>query len=176
MYCPLPIELEPAATFGVDMLRIAFLIFAFCSIAWAQAEQPSVEPPAGATLLLIATGKGSQIYTCSGGHWTLKAPDARLLDEQGQTIGTHFAGPTWRLTDGSEVKGKMIVSRPAQDPSSVPSLLVQAIPASGTGKFADVSYIQRTDTHGGAAGTDPCTSGEKRVPYTAKYSFYTGRP
>jgi len=35
-----------------------------------------------------------------------------------------------------------------------------------------VTYIGRTETHGGAAGTDPCTSGEKRVPYTAKYSFY----
>jgi hypothetical protein len=170
MYCPLLIEL------GVDMLRIVFITVALCSIAFPQAEKPSVEPPAGTTLLLTAAGEGSQIYTCTGGHWTLKAPDAKLLDEHRQVIGTHFAGPTWRLTDGSEVKGKMIVSRPAQDPSSVPSLLLQAIAASGTGKFADVSYIQRADTHGGAAGTDPCTSGEKRVPYTAKYSFYTGKP
>jgi hypothetical protein len=170
MCCLLPIELR------VDMLRIVFITVAFFSIAFPQAQQPSVEPPAGTTLLLAAAGEGSQIYTCTGGHWTLKAPDAKLLDAQGQVIGTHFAGPTWRLKDGSEVKGKMIVSRPAQEPSSIPSLLLQAIPASGTGKFADVSYIQREDTHGGAAGTDPCTSGEKRVPYTAKYSFYTGKP
>jgi Protein of unknown function (DUF3455) len=175
MCCPLPIEQE-YATLGEDMLRIVCITVIFCSIAWPQAEQPSVEAPAGTTLLLTAAGEGSQIYTCTGGHWTLKAPEARLLDEHGHVIGYHFAGPTWRLTDGSEVKGKMIVSRPAQDPSSVPSLLLQAIPASGTGKFADVSYIERADTHGGAAGTDPCTSGEKRVPYTAKYSFYTGKP
>ena len=158
------------------MLRIVFITVAFCSMAFPQAEQPSVEPPAGTTLLLTAAGEGAQVYTCAAGHWTLKAPDARLLDERGQEIGTHFAGPTWRLTDGSEVKGKMIASRPASDGSSVPSLLLQAVPASGTGKFANVTYIGRTETHGGAAGADPCTSGEKRVPYAAKYSFYTGKP
>jgi hypothetical protein len=136
---------------------------------------PSVEPPAGAELLLSATGDGSQVYTCTDGHWVLKAPDARLLDEHGQAIGTHFAGPTWRLTDGSEVKGKMIASQPASDGSSIPSLLLQAVPASGTGKFANLTYIRRTETHGGAAGSDPCTSGEKRVQYTAKYSFYTSK-
>jgi hypothetical protein len=136
----------------------------------------SVEPPAGTALLLSATGDGSQVYTCTDSHWVLKAPDARLLDEHGQAIGTHFAGPTWKLTDGSEVKGKMIASRPASDGTSIPSLLLQAVPASGTGKFANVIYIERNETHGGAAGTDPCSSGEKRVPYTAKYSFYTSKP
>jgi hypothetical protein len=156
--------------------RIIFLPMLAAIVCAAQKPATlSVEPPAGAALLLSATGDGSQVYTCTDGHWVLKAPDARLLDEHGQTIGTHFAGPTWRLTDGSEVKGKMIASRPASDGSSVPSLLLQAVPATGTGKFANVTYIGRTETHGGAAGTDPCTSGEKRVPYTAKYSFYTSK-
>ena len=120
-------------------------------------------------------GDGAQVYTCTEGHWILKAPDAKLLDDHGQVIGTHFAGPTWRLNDGSEVKGKVIASRPASDGSSVPSLL-QAVPGSGTGKLADVTYIGRTDTHGGAADGKPCTSGEQRVPYKANYSFYTGKP
>ena len=89
-----------------------------------QAQPAPVQPPAGTTLLLTATGDGSQVYTCTEGHWTLKAPDARLLDEHGQVIGTHFAGPTWRLADGSEVKGKAIANQPSPDPSSVPWLLV----------------------------------------------------
>jgi Protein of unknown function (DUF3455) len=139
------------------------------------AAQNSVEPPAGAALLLTASGDGSQVYTCTDGHWTLKAPDARLLDEHGQVIGTHFAGPTWRLNDGSEVKGKAIASQPAPDASSVPWLLLQAVPASGSGKLANVRYIRRTETHGGAAGSQPCASGEERVPYTAKYSFYIAK-
>jgi acetyl esterase/lipase len=142
----------------------------------SQPAAMSVEPPVGVTLILAASGDGAQVYTCTEGHWTLKAPDAKLLDEHGQVIGTHFAGPTWRLNDGSEVKGKMIASRPASDGSSVPSLLLQAVPGSGTGKLASVTYIGRTDTHGGAADSKPCTSGEQRVPYTANYSFYTGKP
>jgi endo-1,4-beta-xylanase len=137
--------------------------------------QPLIPSPESLAVLLTAAGDGSQVYTCSDGHWTLKAPDARLLDEHGQVIGTHFAGPTWRLTDGSEVKGKVIASRPAQDAAAVPELLLQAVAGSGTGKFAKVNYIGRTETHGGTAGSDPCTSGEKRVPYTATYSFFTAR-
>jgi hypothetical protein len=134
----------------------------------------SVEAPAGTALLLAVIGQGAQVYTCSDGHWTLKAPDAKLLDEHGLVIGTHFAGPTWHLEDGSEVKGKLMASRPAPDASSVPWLLLQAVPGSGRGKLAKVLYIQRTDTHGGVAPTTACGSGEQRVPYMAKYSFYTG--
>ena len=135
----------------------------------------SVSPPAGTQLLFEAAGEGSQIYTCSDGHWLLKAPDAKLLDQQGHVIGTHFAGPTWRLLDGSEIKGKAIASQPAQDPSSVPWLLVQAVPGSGAGKLANVTYIRRTETQGGAAGSGACTSGDEQVPYKAKYSFYTAQ-
>jgi hypothetical protein len=133
-----------------------------------------IEPPAGVALLLNATGEGFQVYSCTDGHWMLKAPDAKLLDEHGVVIGTHFAGPTWRLNDGSEVKGKVIVSRPASDPSSVPSLLLQAVPATGTGKLANVTYIGRADTHGGTAPATACTGSEERIPYSANYSFYTG--
>jgi Protein of unknown function (DUF3455) len=158
------------------MRRIIFLTIAVCSILPLQAQQPSVDPPAGTSLLLTAAGDGSQIYTCTEGHWTLKAPDARLLDERGQVIGTHFAGPTWRLTDGSEIKGKMVASKPSPDAGSVPWLLLQAVPNSGSGQLANVRYIARTETHGGAAGDQACTSGEERISYTAKYSFYTGKP
>jgi hypothetical protein len=158
------------------MRRIIFLTIALCSIFPLQAQQPSVDPPAGASLLLTAAGNGSQVYTCTDGHWTLKAPDAKLLDEHGQVIGAHFAGPTWRLTDGSEIKGKMIASKPSPDAGSVQWLLLQAVPGSGSGKLANVRYIARTETHGGAAGDQACTSGEERISYTAKYSFYTGKP
>lgn len=146
------------------------------SIVLLQGKQPSsVEPPSGSGLLFEASGEGSQVYTCTDGHWVLKAPDAKLLDDQGKVIGTHFAGPTWRLQDGSQIKGKAIASRPSQDTSSVPWLLLQAIPGSGSGKLANVNYIRRTETSGGVAPTGACSSGEQRVPYTAKYSFYTGK-
>lgn len=146
-----------------------------CSTAIAQQAPVSIDVPAGATLLLEAKGDGAQIYTCTDAKWTLKAPDAKLLDASGQPIGTHFAGPTWKLADGSEVKGKAIANQPAPDGSSIPWLLIQAVAGSGSGKFGSVAYIRRTETHGGAAPKAPCSSGELRVPYTAKYSFYVGK-
>jgi len=146
-----------------------------CSNAMAQQAPASIDVPTGATLLLEAKGDGAQVYTCTDGKWTLKAPDAKLLDASGQVIGTHFAGPTWKLTDGSEVKGKAIANKPAPDGSSIPWLLIQAVAGSGSGKFANATYIRRTETHGGAAPNDVCSSGELRVPYTATYSFYVGK-
>jgi acetyl esterase/lipase len=135
----------------------------------------STEPPAGTSLLLTAKGEGVQIYACTDGKWTLKGPDAHLLNEHGELIGTHSAGPTWRLSDGSEVKGKAIASRPASDGTSVANLLLAAVPGSGSGKLANVSYISRSDAHGGSPESKPCTGGEARVPYTATYTFYTSK-
>jgi hypothetical protein len=138
-----------------------------------QTSSPIDLPPGTHELLLEAKGEGVQIYTCTDGEWTLKAPDAKLLDPQGTVIGTHFAGPTWKLTDGSEVKGKAIASQPSPDADSVPWLLIQTTPNSGSGQFADVNYIRRTETHGGGAPKESCTDGESRQPYTATYSFYS---
>ncbi len=142
---------------------------------FAQQAGQSIVPPPGARLVLEAKGEGAQVYACVDSQWKLKAPDAKLLDASGQVIGSHFAGPTWRLNDGSEVKGKMIASQPAPDGKSVAWLLVEAVPGSGSGKFSLVSYIQRTETSGGAAPKQPCASGELPVPYTAKYSFYASK-
>jgi Protein of unknown function (DUF3455) len=142
--------------------------------AFAQQTPSSIDlPPGTHELLLEAKGEGVQVYTCTGGKWTLKAPDAKLLDARGTVIGTHVAGPAWKLNDGSEVKGKAIASQPSPEAGSVPWLLIQAVSNSGSGKFADVTYIRRTATHGGAAPTESCTSGESRQPYTATYSFYS---
>jgi hypothetical protein len=146
-----------------------------CSVVSAQQPSQSIQPPPGARLLLEARGEGVQIYICTNSQWILKAPDAKLLDAKGQVIGTHFAGPTWRLNDGSEVKGKMVASQPAPDGKSISWLLVGAVPGSGSGQFAAVAYIRRTDTSGGAAPKEACTSGELPVQYAAKYSFYASK-
>jgi Protein of unknown function (DUF3455) len=158
-------------------MRNLFLVAvaAACTAVFAQQVAPSVEAPPGARLLLEARGEGAQVYTCTNSQWVLKAPDAKLLDANGQVIGRHFAGPTWRLIDGSEVKGKLIASQPAPDGKSVAWLLLGAVPGSGTGKFAAVAYIRRTETSGGAAPKEACTNGELPVPYTAKYSFYASK-
>ena len=150
-------------------------VVAAASVVFAQQAGQSIDAPPGARLLLEAKAAGVQVYACTDSHWVLKAPDAKLLDAQGQVIGTHFAGPTWRLNDGSEVKGKPIASQPAPDGKSVPWLLVGAVPGSGSGQFASVAFIRRTETNGGAAPKEACTAGELPVSYTAKYSFYTSK-
>ena len=160
------------------MLRISALLLlapAVFATAQSSAPTPSIDVPPGARLMLSAKGEGAQIYACTDGRWTLKAPDAKLFDADGHQIGTHFAGPTWKLSDGSELKGKVIASQPSPDSASVAWLLLQAAPETGTGKFAEGAYIRRTETHGGAAPKEACTGDTLSVPYSATYTFYAAK-
>jgi hypothetical protein len=148
----------------------------------AQPTGGSIDVPAGARVVLEARGEGVQIYTCSetqsGFKWVLTGPDARLLDDSGKPIGVHFAGPTWKLTDGSTVAGELIANKPSPDANSVAWLLLRAKSGTATGQLADVAFIRRTETHGGVAAPSECqtqTDAGKtvRVPYTATYTFYS---
>lgn len=134
--------------------------------------------------MMQAKGDGVQIYICTDTHdgfkWVLKAPDAKLLDSSGETIGRHFAGPTWSLVDGSQVQGELIASRPAPEGNAVAWILLGARAGTGTGKFAEVKFIRRTETHGGVAAQSGCqSSGDvgklSQIPYTATYTFYAER-
>jgi hypothetical protein len=130
--------------------------------------------------VLEAKGVGFQIYTCTDAptwpKWVLTAPDAKLVDASGKTIGSHFAGPTWKLEDGSQVQGERIASRPAPEAGSVAWLLLGAKAGTATGKLANIAFIRRTETHGGAASESACKTGDTaRVSYTATYTFYTAK-
>ena len=78
--------------------------------AAAQDVPDQLRPPANEQLLLQVHAKGDQVYICKSDaaqfNWTLKAPDAQLLDEKGKSFGRHFAGPSWEANDGSRVVGK----------------------------------------------------------------------
>ena len=164
---------------GVNLPRMsklpALALFAATLIASAQTQSSSIDAPPDVRALMIAKGEGVQIYTCTDTHWVLKAPDAKLLDANGHQIGTHFAGPTWKLDDGGEVKGKAIANQPSPDAGSVPWLLVQAVPGSASGSLAQITYIRRTETHGGAAPKEACTGTTLSVPYSATYTFYAAK-
>jgi hypothetical protein len=128
--------------------------------------------------VLEAKGEGVQIYTCDGAKWTFKAPDARLLDASGKVIGSHFAGPTWKLDDGGQVQGELIAGKPSPDTDSIPWLLLRAKPGSAAGSLASADFIRRTGTHGGVAPASGCQGSSdagktQRVPYSATYTFYT---
>jgi hypothetical protein len=165
-------------------LGVIFLLFSIAT--WAQAQTPGdkipsqLKPPDGAKLILHARAKGDQIYVCKQDgatySWTLKAPEAQLLDESGQVIGHHFAGPSWQSTDESKVTGKVAARADSPDPESIPWLFLTAADHSGNGLMSQVTHIQRLNTKGGkapAAGCDASHLGaETRVPYTADYFFY----
>lgn len=147
--------------------------------------RPDVPPKIAASVneevVLIAHASGSQIYVCQAGadqklSWTLKAPDADLSDVQGKNIGHHSAGPSWKLTDGSEVTGKAAAREDAPNPSDIPWLLINVTGHSGNGALAKVSTIQRLHTKGGqppGTGCDDAHRGaETRSSYSADYYFY----
>jgi Protein of unknown function (DUF3455) len=162
-------------------MRWATVLLAAISLA-AQQTALSIEVPAGARTVLEVKGDGFQIYICTrapqGLNWILKAPDAKLLDGAGNVVGSHFAGPSWKLSDGGEVQGELIASRPSPDPDSIAWLLLRARPGTAVGSLAGVAFIRRTNTHGGAAATAGCQSDadsgkSERIPYTATYAFYS---
>jgi hypothetical protein len=157
----------------------ACLIAAALSFLTLNAQQVagSVDPPAGARIVLEAKGEGVQMYACDGVEWVFKAPEAKLFDASGKVIGIHFAGPTWKLDDGGEVQGEVIASMPAADADSVAWLLLRAKPGTAAGSLASVDFIRRSATRGGAAPASGCQSSTdagktERVAYTATYTFY----
>jgi Protein of unknown function (DUF3455) len=140
-----------------------------------------IKAPAGEELVLQVHASGAQIYVCQSGadqklSWVLKAPEAELTDASGKVIGTHYAGPSWKHQDGSEVRGKLVSRVDAPEPDAIPWLLLTAAQHSGSGVLSQVTTIQRIQTKGGQApktGCDQAHSGaEVKIPYSADYYFY----
>ena len=171
------------------MMRVlqAALLMTCSAAAMAGASSVPTEltPPGGAKLVLKAHATGVQIYTCKAGtdggtfQWVLKAPEAELHDKKGAVIGHHFAGPTWKHKDGSEVTGKASAHVDSPDAASIPWLLLSATGHTGEGVFAKVTSIQRINTKGGKpSAASPCDSSkdgtETRSTYSADYYFYAG--
>jgi hypothetical protein len=170
------------------MRKFPFLLVLVAAIALpgACAQQPpasstvSIDPPSDEKLLLELQADGVQIYSCATDNgaavWKFQGPEANLKTGKGTPAGTHFAGPTWKLLDGSEVKGGMVATRPATEPGAVAWLLLKVVSNSGDGTLRNAQYITRTNTKGGvapAAGCDSAHQGQPaRVPYSATYKFY----
>jgi hypothetical protein len=145
------------------------------------AQDRTLPPDPSVTPLPPVTGRGVQIYHCQQQQgvpaWVFVAPEATLYANS-EPVGAHGAGPTWRWKDGSAVVGHLLISQPAPVRSSVPWLLLTASPAIDSapiGMLARVTYVRRSDTHGGIppAGCDSRHIGAvARVPYAAVYTFY----
>lgn len=167
----------------IQVVAAAGMLFAAQEQGPARPEVPeSLKAPAGGQVILAAHATGVQIYVCQAGAdqkygWVLKAPEAELTDLTGKKIVHHFAGPTWKHVDGSEVKGKVVAKQDAPKPDAIPWLLLAAASHTGDGILSHVTSIQRIHTEGGlapAANTcDASANGkESRSVYAADYYFY----
>lgn len=147
----------------------------------APATPAALRPPADQVLQFEALAAGVQIYECSRKadathEWVFKAPEATLASRSGQSLGRHYAGPTWESPDGSTVVGEVKGRDAGPDPSAIPWLLLTAKKNTGAGTFGTTRSIQRVATRGGVAPSTACDATQvgqmARVPYTATYYFY----
>jgi hypothetical protein len=169
------------------LLLSSLLAGAFVPCAQAAITEPAgisaaLRPAADEQPAFVLNAQGVQIYACkpktsdsSAYQWTFVAPEA-TLKEDGATMGSHGAGPTWEsASDRSSVRGAV---RQRQDggAGNIPWLLLAATPSEGAGRFAGVTSIQRVATKGGVEPSEVCDASkvgqEARVPYTADYYFY----
>ena len=167
------------------LLQIVLLIGVVMAANGQTGSDPDVpdkiKAPAGEHVVLKARASGSQIYVCQQTDgklaWNLKAPEAELRDDKGQIIGRHYAGPTWKHNDGSEITGKAVARMDSPDADSIPWLLINVTGHSGDGVLSRVTSVQRIHTKGGqpppAAGCDASKlNSESKSSYTADYYFY----
>ena len=171
--------------FKIVPTNMAFAITAGILIGMSafpvSADQSAVAPPQGSALLLEVVADGVQIYTCEAKgslfQWTFKAPEANLLDKQGRQIGTHFAGPTWKMADGSAIVGEVVAKADAPEKDAIQWLLLRAKAREGQGVLAEAAFIRRAETRGGVAPTTGCDathiSEQARMRYSATYQFFS---
>ncbi len=141
----------------------------------------SIAVPSGNRLAFTLKGSGLQHYECrakAGGHeWALVGPEAALRDRSDALVGRHYGGPTWEHADGSKVTGKVVADAAAPTAGNIPWLLLKGTP-SGNGAFAGTTYVQRIETSGGTAPSDPCNASlvgtKKSTRYSADYRFFKG--
>ena len=143
----------------------------------------AVALPPGQSVAFELHARGTQNYACRAKAdapttwgWVLVAPEAELLDAGGRTVGKHYQGPTWEISeDGSKVAARVVARGDAPEPDAVPWLLLQVTEPSAGGMFAGVKSVQRIDTHGGKAPPGGCDASAAeqvvKVPYTASYAF-----
>lgn len=131
-----------------------------------------------ATLFTKVFGQDVQIIT----HFL--SPDTHPNENAPNPLP--FGNATWQSSfDSSRVWAKAINTPvvagtdPESCPNSgsIPCLLLESVgnkkgPAGGR-LLADVTFVQRLNTYGGAAPTTACSAGQTQLqPYTADYYFY----
>ena len=167
----------------LSIVAVSCLPLSLPAAAQMMADLPeAVRVPTGHQMVMKAVGVGELTYECRAKatdamafEWVFVGPVAKLIDGANKEVGKYYAGPTWESMDGSKVTGKQVAVAPST-PGNIPLQLVKAEPAMGNGAMSGITYIQRVNTKGGVAPSDPCAAAsagmKKQVPYQADYVFY----
>jgi hypothetical protein len=165
----------------VIVCPIASLLLGGLSAAAAAPPTAAVSAPAAFDVadrapILLVHAAGAQIYECkadaSGAtNWVFREPIATLVRD-GRTIGHHYVGPTWELTDGDAVQGKQSAAAPGATPGDVALLKLDVVEHHGSGVLKDAKLVLRLNTRGGVLKGECRKAGELRAePYSADYAF-----
>jgi hypothetical protein len=138
-------------------------------------------PVPGEILVATLHAEGAQIYHCKPDGegklaWHFREPVATLMLND-ETVGRHYAGPSWEMLDGSLVSAKVTARAPGATPNDIPLLLLEVTASRGQGLLSGVTTIHRLNTTGGMA-QGPCASAGKlkSVPYSADYALIRRGP
>jgi hypothetical protein len=146
-------------------------------ISAASAQVPDAIAARGETLVATIHAQGAQVYECKADAsgklaWQFREPVATLL-EDGKTVGRHYAGPHWELTDGSKIAAKVVARAPGATGKDIPLLKLEVTARHGTGRLEPVTTVLRINTVGGVAeGPCPQAGAFLSVPYATDYAFY----
>lgn len=161
---------------GIKIALFGSILLSLAGWAQAQVQMPDAIAAPGEIEIAKFHAVGAQIYECkpdANGKlvWQFREPIASLF-AGGNTVGRHFAGPTWELADGSAVVAKVSGRSPGDTPQDAPWLRLSVTSERGSGQLSGVTTVQRIDTKGGAA-EGPCQSAGAllSVPYSAEYRF-----
>ena len=156
---------------------VAAAVVALLAPTFADAlELPELIQAPGEVALLTVHAEGAQIYQCASDAkgalgWVFREPIATLLRD-GKTVGRHYDGPRWELSDGGGVQGKVEAKAPGATVADIAWLKLSATAHFGQGALAEATTIQRVNTHGGAlTGACEAAGAMRSVAYSADYVF-----
>src|SRR5260221_5903146 len=157
-------------------LALLLLSMPLVSAPAAETSLPEALAAPGETVVLTAHAEGVQTYECKAGTdrklaWAFREPVATLIADH-KIVGRHFAGPTWQLSDGSAVVGRVAASTPGATVKDIAWLKLDVISRRGSGTLSNVTTVQRINTVGGELDDACDRPGDSRSsPHTADYVF-----
>lgn len=157
-------------------LALLILLGSVTSAPAAETSLPDAIAAPGEAIVLNVHAEGAQVYECKAGPdgkpaWAFREPIATLLVD-GKTVGRHYAGPNWELSDGSAVAGKVAGSAPGATANDIAWLKLDVASHRGSGALTAATTVQRINTRGGKLdGACDQPGAFRSAPYSAEYVF-----